>query len=149
MIEAGMSVARLNYSHGDFEGHAEVVGKLREAEKETRKSITIMADLPGPKIRIGKLKQKSFILHPNDTIILTSEPHVGDWSKVSVTLPELPQAVRPGDILFLNDGLIQLKVLETDGIQIICMILVGGELRSNKGINLPDIDLGISVFFAS
>jgi len=146
MIEAGMSIARLNYSHGDFEGHAEVVKNLRKAEHETGKSITIMADLPGPKVRIGKLRQESFILRPNELITLTSEPQVGDWSRVSVTLPELPQAVRPGDILFLNDGLIQLKVLKTDGIQINCQILVGGELHSNKGINLPDIDLGISAF---
>ena len=146
MIEAGLSIARLNFSHGDFAAHAEVVKKLRLAEKETGKAITIMADLPGPKIRIGKLKQESFILHPDDTIVLSSEQFIGDWSQVSVTLPELPRAVKPGDILFLNDGLIQLRVLASDGIRISCKIIVGGEIRSNKGINLPDIDLGISAF---
>lgn len=146
LIEAGMSIARLNYSHGDFSYHAEVVKKLRAAEKETGKEITIMADLPGPKIRIGKLKQEFFILHPDDIIVLSSEQFIGDWSQVSVTLPELPRVVHPNDILFLNDGLIQLKVLSSDGVRITCKIIVGGELRSNKGINLPDIDLGISAF---
>lgn len=146
MIDSGMSIARLNYSHGDFSQHTEVVKNLRKAEKETGIGITIMADLPGPKIRIGLLKQESFILHPNDHIILTTEKIIGDWTKVSVTLPELPKAVHPGDILFLNDGLIQLLVEDSDGTQINCKIVVGGELRSNKGINLPNIDLGISAF---
>lgn len=146
MIEAGMSIARLNYSHGDFTKHAEVINKLREAEKQTGTSITIMADLPGPKIRIGLLKQESFILKPNDHIILSTEPLVGDWTKVSVSLPELPQAVHEGDIIFLNDGLIQLAVIGVTGPEILCRIVVGGELRANKGLNLPGIDLGISAF---
>ncbi len=148
MIEAGMNIARLNYSHGDFAHHANVVTRLRQAEKKTKRQITIMADLPGPKIRIGQLKQESIILHPKDKIILTTHQLIGDWTKVSVTLPQLPKAVHPADIIFLNDGLIQLKVLEVIGEDIHCSIIVGGELRSNKGINLPGIDLGISAFTA-
>ncbi len=146
MIEAGMSIARLNYSHGEFSTHAEVVQLLRRAEQHCGRNVTIMADLPGPKIRIGKLRQESFILHPNDQIVLTTQEMMGDWSKVSVSLPQLPQAVHPGDIIFLNDGLIQLRVLDTGDTEIVCKIVVGGELRSNKGLNLPNIDLGISAF---
>ncbi len=146
MIEAGMNIARLNYSHGEFSHHARVVKNLRRAEKHTGKSISIMADLPGPKIRIGLLRQESFILRPNDRIVLTTEKMTGDWSKVSVTLPQLPKAVRTDDIIFLNDGLIQLRVEDVKGVEIFCKIVVGGELRSNKGLNLPGIDLGISAF---
>lgn len=146
MINAGMNIARLNYSHGDLKHHAEVIRRLRKAEKLAGKEITIMADLPGPKIRIGLLKQESIILHPKDSIILTTEKIVGDWNRVSVTLPQLPKAVHPGDIIFLNDGLIQLRVDIVEADEIHCGIVVGGELRSNKGINLPGIDLGISAF---
>ncbi|MDZ4183186.1 MAG: pyruvate kinase, partial [Candidatus Cloacimonadaceae bacterium] len=146
MIESGMNIARLNYAHGDFEQHAKVIKRLRAAAKKAGTDITIMADLPGPKIRIGLLKQESIILHPKDQIILTTEKIIGDWTRVSVTLPQLPKAVRHGDIIFLNDGLIQLKVREVENEEIICDIVVGGELRSNKGLNLPDTDLGISAF---
>jgi pyruvate kinase len=146
MITAGMNIARLNYSHGDFATHAEVIKTLRKAEQKTKTNITIMADLPGPKIRIGQLKQESFILKPNDHIILSTKPLIGDWTKVSVSLPELPQAVREGDIIFLNDGLIQLSVISVSGHEILCRIVVGGELRANKGLNLPGINLGISAF---
>jgi len=146
MIEAGMNIARLNYSHGDFDTHAQVIRKLRKAEKKTAIPIAIMADLPGPKIRIGALKQESVILRPHDRIILTTEQITGDWTRVSVSLPELTKAVREGNIIFLNDGLLQLRVISVAGPEILCDIVVGGELRANKGLNLPGIDLGISAF---
>ena len=146
MIEAGMNIARLNYAHGDFAHHAKVVKRLRAAARKAGADITIMADLPGPKIRIGLLKQESIILHPKDQIILTTKQIIGDWIKISVTLPQLPKVVQPKDIIFLNDGLIQLKVSSVKGEEIFCEIVVGGELRSNKGLNLPDTDLGISAF---
>ncbi len=146
MIEAGMNIARLNYAHGDFEHHDTVVKRLRTAARKAGVDITIMADLPGPKIRIGLLKQESIFLKPKDQIILTTKEIIGDWSKVSVTFPQLPRVVHPGDIIFLNDGLIQLRVTGVKGEEIFCDIVVGGELRSNKGLNLPDTDLGISAF---
>lgn len=146
MIESGMNIARLNYAHGDFAYHIKVIKRLRSAAKKAGADITIMADLPGPKIRIGMLKQQSIILHPKDQITLTTEQIIGDWNRISVTLPQLPQAVRPGNIIFLNDGLIQLRVISVMVEEILCDIVVGGELRSNKGLNLPDTDLGISAF---
>lgn len=146
MLESGMNIARLNYAHGDFNQHAKVIKRLRAAARKTGLDVTIMADLPGPKIRIGQLKQDSIILHPKDRIILTTEQITGDWNRVSVTLPQLPKAVRKGDIIFLNDGLIQLRVISVISEDIACEIVVGGELRSNKGLNLPDTDLGISAF---
>ena len=146
MIEAGMNIARLNYAHGDFEHHDKVVKRLRTAAQKAGVDITIMADLPGPKIRIGLLKQESIILHPKDQIILTTKEIIGDWTKVSVSLPLLPKVVQHGEIIFLNDGMIQLRVTDVKGEEIFCEIVVGGELRSNKGLNLPDTDLGISAF---
>lgn len=146
MITAGMDIARLNYSHGNFAHHTAVIRRLRRAAKKAGKQIVIMADLPGPKIRIGTLKREPCILHPGDQIILSTEQFTGDWARVSVTLPELPSAVHPGAIIFLNDGLIQLQVTEVQGPDIVCKIIVGGDLRSHKGINVPGIDLGICAF---
>lgn len=146
MIEAGMNVARLNFSHGDFTTHAEIIGKIRAAADRIGKRVAIMADLPGPKMRIGVFEQEPVQLINGEQFTLTSDEVAGTGERVSITLKTLPQAVRPGDILFLADGLIQLRVDQVQGSDIICTVLVGGELRSKKGLNIPGIDLGISVF---
>jgi pyruvate kinase len=146
MIEAGMNVARLNFSHGDFTGHGEVIGKIRAAADKTGKRVAIMADLPGPKMRIGLFKKEPVQLVNGEQFILTSDEVAGTRERVSITMKTLPQAVRPGNILFLADGLIQLRVDQVQGADIICTILVGGELRSKKGLNIPGIDLGTSAF---
>jgi len=146
MIEAGMNVARLNFSHGDFSGHGEVIGKIRAAADKTGNRVAIMADLPGPKMRIGLFEQEPVQLENGEQFILTSDEVTGTRERVSITMETLPQAVRPGNILFLADGLIQLRVDRVEGADIICTIVVGGELRSKKGLNIPGIDLGVSVF---
>jgi len=141
-----MNVARLNFSHGDFLTHRRVIENLRTAARAAERRVAIMADLPGPKIRIGQLAGEPVELKPGDSFVLTTEDIVGDGGRVSVTLSDLPQAVKPRDTLFLNDGLIQLEVVEVKGNDVKCHVLVGGELRSRKGLNLPGIDLGISAF---
>ena len=146
LIRAGMNVARLNFSHSDFAEHQAVIGRIREASRTTGQRVAIMADLPGPKIRLGQFAEEPVKLRVGDTFTLTTEEIEGTGDRVSVTFAELPQAVRPGDRLFLNDGLIQLKVLEPVGREVRCEVLIGGQLSSRKGLNLPGIDLGISAF---
>ncbi len=146
MINAGMNVARLNFSHGEFASHGEVIKRLRAASEKTGKEISIMADMPGPKMRIGQLAEEPVFLTPGDPFTLTTRDVTGNGALASVTFQELPAAVKVGNILFLNDGLIQLEVTEVSGFDVVCKVRVGGELRSRKGLNLPNIDLGISAF---
>ncbi|MCG6895889.1 MAG: pyruvate kinase [Thiocapsa sp.] len=146
LIEAGTNVARLNFSHGDAAYHAALIGRIREAAAATARRIAIMGDLPGPKMRIGDLAEEPIELLRDEVFTLTTDEILGDRSRVSISFPDLPAAVQPGDRLFLNDGFILLKVLEVDGPDVRCSVRVGGELRSRKGLNLPGIDLGISAF---
>jgi pyruvate kinase len=146
MIRAGMNVARLNFSHGDFDSHRQVIGKLRAAAHAEARRLAIMADLPGPKMRIGLLAEEPVNLRAGDRFTLTTNDVIGDAGRASVSFARLPQVVKPGDTLFLNDGYIQLGVERTVGVDVLCRVVVGGELRSRKGLNLPGIDLGISAF---
>jgi pyruvate kinase len=146
MIRAGMNVARLNFSHGDFASHEKVINNVRAAAREVGSRVAIMGDLPGPKMRIGELAEEPIELNPGDSFTLTTEEITGDNKRVSVTFSRLPQAVNPGDILYLNDGYIQIRVLTIEANDVHCQVEVGGELLSRKGLNLPDIDLGISAF---
>jgi pyruvate kinase len=146
MILAGMNVARLNFSHGDFEGHKKVIEGLRSVAQSAGRRLAIMADLPGPKMRIGQMAIEPVELKPGDTFTLTTEDVVGDAGRASVAFAGLPQAVKPGNTLFLNDGLIQMEVAAVYGNEVVCRVVVGGELRSRKGLNLPGIDLGLSAF---
>jgi pyruvate kinase len=146
MIKAGMNVARLNFSHGDFDYHARLIKRLRAAARAVGRRVAILADLPGPKMRIGELAAEPLELKAGDLFTLTTAEIQGDARRVSVTFSQLPQVVKAGDTLFLNDGLIQLEVTDvhTDGVA--CRVVVGGELRSRKGLNLPGISLGLSAF---
>ncbi|CAB1080617.1 Pyruvate kinase (EC [Olavius algarvensis Delta 1 endosymbiont] len=146
IIRAGMNVARLNFSHGDFTSHQETIHKIRAASDAVGQRVAIMGDLPGPKMRIGELAEEPIELQPDDNFILTTEEIVGDNRRVSVSFSRLPQVVKSGDRLFLNDGYIQIEVEKIDSNDVHCKVLVGGELRSRKGLNLPGIDLGISAF---
>jgi pyruvate kinase len=146
MIRAGMNIARLNFSHGEFSYHKAVIENIRAASRATGKRVAIMGDLPGPKMRIGKLDEEPFELEAGDSFILTSENITGNRERVSMSFSPLPRVVKPGDSLFLNDGIIHLEVFRVDGNDVECRVIVGGELRSRKGLNLPGIDLGISAF---
>ncbi|MBP8646539.1 MAG: pyruvate kinase [Syntrophobacteraceae bacterium] len=146
LLLAGMNVARLNFSHGDFSGHREVIRDLREASRATGRRLAIMVDLPGPKMRIGRFESEPVELKPGDLFTLTAEDIVGNARRVSMTFERLPQVVKPGDTLYLNDGLIQVEVQQVQCPDVHCRVIVGGELRSRKGLNLPGIDLGISAF---
>lgn len=146
LIRAGLNVARLNFSHGEFSKHAEVIRRIREASREVGRRVAIMADLPGPKMRLGSIAPEPIHLAPGQEFTLTSEDIVGDALRVSMSFEPLPRVVKPGNRLFLNDGLVQLVVDRVVGKDVECTIAVGGELRSKKGLNLPGIELGISAF---
>jgi pyruvate kinase len=146
LMRAGMNVARLNFSHGDFSGHAERIARIRAAERVVGRRVAIMADLPGPKMRVGVISPEPIGLRTGDPFVLTTEDVVGTAGRVSMSFDRLPSVVRPGDSLFLNDGLVQLVVERVDGPDVCCRVVVGGDLRSRKGLNLPGIDLGISAF---
>jgi pyruvate kinase len=148
LISAGLNIARLNFSHGDFSRHAEVIQWIRDAARIAGRRVAIMADLPGPKIRLGKIDSEPIQLAPGARFTLTNEDIMGNAQLASVSFSLLPHVVKPGDRIFLNDGLVQLVVERVVGHQVECTVAVGGELRSRKGLNLPGIDLGISAFTA-
>jgi len=146
LVRAGMNVARLNFSHGDFSHHAELIHRIRDAARTTARRVAIMADLPGPKMRLGKIEPEPVQLMPGDRFTLTNQDIVGNAERASMNFEPLPRVVKPGDRIFLNDGLVQLVVDRVVGNDVECTVAVGGELRSRKGLNLPGIDLGISAF---
>ncbi|MDJ0807400.1 MAG: pyruvate kinase [Gammaproteobacteria bacterium] len=146
LLRAGMDIARLNFSHGDFATHERNIAKLRQAAENTGRRLAIMADLPGPKMRIGELTDEPVELQIGDRMVLTTDEILGDQQRVSVSLRELPQIVKTEDKLFLNDGLISLKAVQILKNEVVCEVRAGGELLSRKGLNLPGIDLGFSAF---
>lgn len=146
MLEAGMNVARFNFSHDVFAGHARRIASVREAAEAAGRRVALLADLPGPKIRIGEFSDGAVLLEAGATFSLTTDDIVGSGDAVSVTFSELPDVVKKGDCLFLNDGLIQLDVVNVAGGTVKCRVIAGGELRSRKGLNLPGIELGVGAF---
>lgn len=137
LIQSGMNVARLNFSHGSYDEHEEVVQRVRKISQELDKPVAILQDLAGPKIRIGTFADGPIQLEPGATFTLTTEPVEGSSSEVSITYTQLPQDVHPGDCILLADGALELAVRETSDTRIECEVIVGGQLSSKKGINLP------------
>jgi len=143
LIDAGMDVARLNFSHGSFTEHGEVIQRLRKLSEELDHPIAILQDLPGPKIRIGEIAKGSVVLEAGKEFVLTGRSVPGDEQSVSVTYAGLPKEVSSGDTILLADGSVELRVIDTDGVDIRCKVVLGGELSSHKGINLPDGSLRV------
>ncbi|MBF0570684.1 MAG: pyruvate kinase [Candidatus Omnitrophica bacterium] len=143
MIESGMSVARLNFSHGDFKEHAKNIRNIRMAASKARRMVSVIIDLPGVKIRIGLLQNESVMLKKGAGVVLTTRDVAGTQALIPVEYKKLPKSVSRGNIIFLNDGFIQLKVEKVSGCDIFCKVLIGGKLRSHKGINLPGVKLNM------
>jgi pyruvate kinase len=143
LIQAGMNVARLNFAHGDHETHAEDFRRLRRAAEEVGKPVGILMDLQGPKLRVGEMPAEGVPLVEGEEVILTTQPIVGQRGRIPVQFPLLPEAVRPGASVLLDDGLMELRVLESKPEEVRCRVVVGGVLESNKGINLPEAVLSI------
>ena len=137
LIESGMNVARLNFSHGSHEEHIKKLHTIRSLSKEMDMPVAILQDLCGPKMRTGKIAEPGINLVKGAELILTSEPIMGSGNRVSVSYNELPNEVKPDDVILLADGIMELIVREIKGTEIHCEVVIGGLLTSNKGINLP------------
>lgn len=143
LLRDGMNVMRLNFSHGDFEEHARKVVNLRSAMRTTGIRAAILQDLGGPKIRIGDFKADSIELIPGKTFILTTDHVEGDEKKVSIQYKNLPKEVKKGHIIYLYDGKRKLEVMKVEGNDIVCKVMVGGNIKGRRGVNLPDSELSI------
>ncbi len=144
LIDAGMNAARLNFSHGTHKEHKQMVKDIKEAALLAKKSIAIIGDLCGPKIRVGQIENGAIDLIENETIILTQESIIGTSKKISHSYKDLYKDIKVNDRVLLDDGLIELKVIEIKNFDIICKIINSGKLKTHKGMNLPDSKLSIS-----
>lgn len=143
LLEAGMNVARLNFSHGDFEEHGARIRNLRAASLATGKVAAILLDTKGPEIRTGKLKEEPIELVQDKHIILTTEEILGDADRISVTYLNLPRDVAVGSTILIDDGLIGLTVVDIRGTEIECRIVNGGTIKSKKGVNVPGVKISL------
>src|SRR3989344_4316752 len=144
LAEAGMNVARLNMSHGDHAEQGARVTNIRKVAKDLGTPIAILLDLSGPKIRTGEYATERITIEAGRELILTTEDSVGDASRFSVNYPKLPQEVKEGSIIMLDDGKKKLVVERVENTEIHCRILVGGELKGRRGVNVPGAYLSIS-----
>ena len=143
MIEAGMSIARLNFSHGTIKEHKKMIKVIRKVSERLDRRVAILGDLPGLKIRIGNIKGNSVILKKGQKIVLTTKELEGDGEVIPVEFKGFPKLVSKGDIFYLCDGFIVVKVDEVGEEDVECTVLVGGALFSRKGINIPKAHLPI------
>jgi len=143
LLHAGMDVARLNFSHGSYENHAAVYQRLRTAAKQINRSVTILQDLQGPKIRTGAIANDVVTIIPGQHLTLTSQQLMGNERLVSVDYPHLHRSVQPGNRILLDDGNLELVVIEIDELEVHTRVVIGGELKAHKGVNLPGADLDI------
>jgi pyruvate kinase len=138
---AGMNVARLNFSHGDHDSHARDYATIRAVAERLGAPVAVLADLQGPKIRVGEIAEGRAGLTTGGEVTLTSREVVGGPTLIPTTYEALPRDVAPGHRILLADGTLELEVLATDGVDVRCRVTVGGELGSHKGINLPGVPL--------
>ena len=141
MIRAGMDVARLNFSHGTHEEHAERIRLVREIAREEGRAVALLQDLQGPKIRIGQVKDGGVLVHEGRPLVLTTEPLDGPGTaeRVHIDYATLPQDVDAGGRILIDDGLLALRVTGTTEPEVRTEVVVGGPMRSRKGVNLPHV----------
>lgn len=141
LIQAGMNVARLNFSHGHYDEHLKKINLIRQISREMNKPVAILQDLQGPKIRIGTFENPPINLNPGDLFTITTKDVPGNEHIVSTSYKNLPNDVQAGDQILVNDGLIKLKVLETSRFDVFCEVINGGALYDKRGINLPGVTI--------
>jgi pyruvate kinase len=142
LMDAGVSVIRLNFSHGTHEAHAENIARIRELAHARDRMVPIMGDLQGPKIRVGQLEgDQSVEIRKGATLRLMSVPKPGNAEAVSVDYPHLAQDVGVGHRILIDDGAIELKVSAIDGHDVVCDVIIGGTLKERKGVNVPGSSL--------
>jgi len=145
MMKAGMDVARLNFSHGGHREHADRIRLIRQTAERLSLPVGILADIAGPKIRVGEIAGGSVELETGQDFILTDRDVPGGADEVSVSYPNLPRLVKKGDVILLSDGSLELEVISTSARKIRCRVTIGGTLGSRKGINLPTRSSGIPI----
>ncbi len=148
LVRAGMNVCRLNFSHGAHEEHFEKVKNIRAVAKRLGTNTAILQDLSGPKIRIGDFYKDSVMLKKGDIFTLTTKACVGDETKAFVNYATLPKEIKKSDSILLDDGKKHLEVISVLGTEIKCRIIVGGETKGRRGVNLPGVSLKISCLTA-
>ena len=148
MVEAGLNVARLNFSHGTHDEHQARFDMIRAASREAGRPVAILQDLAGPKIRLGEINPEPINLVTDQIFTLTKRPIVGNQEECSVNTPEIIEATPVGATVLLADGALELQVVEKSPDSLKCRVVVGGHLSSHKGINLPSIPLPISALTA-
>ncbi|ASC70125.1 Pyruvate kinase 1 [Halomicronema hongdechloris C2206] len=141
MIRAGMSVARLNFSHGSYDDHAQRIRLLRQVAQEHDTPITLLQDLQGPKIRVGALAEDGMQLAAGKRLTLLPSDHATGLNQVTIDYPHLAADARPGMTILLDDGLLELQIEAVEPPAVHCRVIQGGPLRSRKGVNLPDLTL--------
>ncbi|MFC2015862.1 pyruvate kinase [Chloroflexota bacterium] len=140
-VEAGMAVARLNFSHGSYDDHGRRIGIVRDVADKAGRSVAVMADLQGPKLRVGLLPKEGMLLAKGQVVTLTDRPSSTTGDTIPVPHREILRDVRPGDRLLLDDGLIELRVLDCAAEEVRAQVIAGGVLKSKKGVSLPHANL--------
>jgi pyruvate kinase len=143
MVLAGMDVARLNFSHGSYEQHEATLKAVRLAEEEWGKPVAVLQDLCGPKIRTGIMTNNEVSLVTGEKVIIQAESILGTSSRISTAIPEIIPDLRKGDPVLLDDGLLELRVIKEGSLEVVCEVIAGGILKSNKGMNLPATTLSL------
>lgn len=143
VLEAGVDVARMNMSHGDYSVHDNTYENVRKAAADLGKAVAIMADLQGPKIRLGRFVDGPHLLAVGDIFTITTEDVPGTKDICSTTLKSLTEDVKPGDALLIDDGKVALRALEVDDVKVVAKVTVGGYVSNNKGINLPGVAVNV------
>ena len=144
LLQAGMDVARINFSHGNHEEHAQVIKNLREVSEELNRPVTILQDLSGPKIRTGEMADGPVEIAEGDELVLTTQPISGTSARIQVNFAPLPESVKPGGRILLDDGKLELSVKKIKGSEVFTEVVQGGPLKAHKGVNLPGADLDFS-----
>ncbi|UKJ07455.1 pyruvate kinase [Solitalea lacus] len=138
MIQVGLNVCRINFSHGKHEEHQQTINLIREINKEFNYNVGILADLQGPKIRIGDMENNGVAFETGDVVNIVTTPKTGDKNSIYITYTPFPKDVNPGEVFLLDDGKMQMRVLETNKIDTVkAEVLYSGVLSSKKGVNLP------------
>ena len=144
LIEAGVNVCRLNFSHGSYEDHKEVIKCIRDLNEELVTNVAIVADLQGPKIRTGEIQEGGVELEAGNNIVISTKEQVGDQQGFSINYDQLPADVNAGELILLDDGKLILKVESTDRKkEIVCTVIQGGNLTSKKGVNFPNTKISL------
>lgn len=143
LIEAGLNVARLNFSHGSHEDHLQVIKHIRELSNELDAPVSILQDLQGPKIRVGKLENGKMELHSGEKVIITTDDILGKKPMIPTDFKSLPEDCHIGTKILLDDGLLELVVERIDGKQVHCEVVYGGLLKDRKGMNVPGANLTV------